>query len=220
MKRVITVAYVAWLSATAVAVLTESSAAVAPGRLGESQQLAENSPAQDVPSASIWGTVRDAVGNPVDGALVSIRGVDQTFTSSVFTGASGEYVSPPLTARGYRMWAQATGFATSRSELVLNGRPASQSFRLTPLEDIAPQLTGSEWLDILPTATAEDRRMKQILRVVCSDCHSLAVVLQNRFDEQGWRILSRAMASSSHTGWSKRSAPGTGVFAQVVGYHA
>ena len=217
MKRVITVACVAWLSATAVAVLTESPAAVAPFRLGESRQPAENAPAQDVPSASMWGTVRDAAGNPVDGALVSIRGVDQTFTTSVFTDESGEYVSPPLTARRYRMWAQATGFATSRSDLALNGGPASQSFRLTTIEDIAPQLTGSEWLDILPTATAEDRRMKQILRTVCSDCHSLAVVLQNRFDEPGWRMLVRAMAKSSHTGWRKESA---GFLSQIVDYHA
>ena len=205
MKRVITVACGGGVAAVAVAVLTACA------------------PAQDVPAAStrmsIWGTVQDAAGTPVEGAVVSIRGVDQTFTTSVFTDERGEYVSPPVTARRYRMWAQATGFATARSELALMGGPASESFTVTPIEDIAPQLTGSEWLDILPTATAEDRRMKQILRVVCSDCHSLAVVLQNRFDEPGWRMLARAMASSSHTGWSK-TEPGTGVFAKVVGYHA
>ena len=200
MNRIITLACVGWLAVAVGCAATESLQV------------------QDGP-ASVWGTVHDAAGNPVDGALVSIRGVDQTFTTSVFTDESGEYVSPPLTMRHYMMWAQATGFATSRSELVLDKGPVSQSFGLTTLEDIAPQLTGSEWLDILPTETAEDRRMKQILRVVCSDCHSLAVVLQNRFDEPGWRILSRAMASSSHTGWSQ-STSGSGVFTKVVEYHA
>ena len=200
MNRIITLACVGWLAAAVGCAATESPQV------------------QDGP-ASVWGTVHDAAGNPIDGALVSIRGVDQTFTTSVFTDESGEYVSPPLTARRYKIWAQTTGFATARSELVLDEGTVSQSFELATLEDIAPQLTGSEWLDILPTETAEDRRMKEIFRVVCSDCHSLAVVFQNRFDEQGWRIITRAMASSSHTGWSQ-SEPGTNVFAKVVGYHA
>ena len=109
--------------------------------------------------ASIWGTVQDAAGDPVDGALVSIRAVDQTFTTSVFTDESGEYVTPPLPARRYRMWAQAVGFGTARAELLLDG-PASRSFALKMLEDFTPQLTGTEWYDALPDATADDRRMK------------------------------------------------------------
>src|SRR6185369_16908470 len=83
---------------------------------------------QQQPPVSVWGTVRDSAGKPVDGAVVSIRAVDQTFSTTVFTDDSGDYVMPPLSARRYRMWAQATGFNTARSDVVLAGRPVSQSF--------------------------------------------------------------------------------------------
>src|SRR5215470_12455811 len=100
--------------------------------------LATASPAaQSAKTQSVIGTVRDAAGKPVDGALVSIRHVNQTFTTSVYTDEKGEYVTPPLAAGKYRMWAQATGFSTSRAELSLD-KPATQAFTLKTLDDIAP----------------------------------------------------------------------------------
>ena len=186
MNRILAVLLVAWalVAVTAAANSGGPSSAQQPGG----------------PGASIWGTVKDAGGEPVDGALVSIRAVDQTFTTSVFTDENGEYVSPLLPARRYRMWAQAVGFSTAHTELLLDG-PASHSFALATIEDFTPQLTGTEWLDALPVATVDDRRMKQIVRTVCSDCHSLAVVLQNQFDEQGWLSVVQRMAETGHTGW-------------------
>ena len=157
----------------------------------------------------------------MDGAVVSIRAVDQTFTTSVFTDEHGEYVTPPVTPRRYRVWAQAVGFATERAELLVSGA-SSQSFTLKPLEDFTPQLTGTEWFDALPDATNTDRRMKQIVRTACSDCHSLAVVLQNRFDEAGWRGIVQRMAEAGHTGWQGREgaqAYERRVFAQVVHHY-
>ena len=198
MNRILVVLLVvwAWVAVTAVANAGGPSSA---------QQSGEQPAAPGGAVASIWGTVRDAAGKPVDGALVSIRAVDQTFTTSVFTDESGEYVSPPLPGRRYRMWAQAVGFGTARAELRLDG-PASQPFTLKTIEDFTPQLTGTEWYDALPDATAADRRMKHIVRTACSDCHSLAVVLQNRFDEQGWRVIVQRMSETRHTGWVGRAA--------------
>ena len=219
MNRILTAFVFATVSVAVIAVVVGESVSADPGRTGAAQQVA----GQDARAASVWGTVRDAAGKPVDGALVSIRGVDQTFATSVYTDDNGEYVTPPLSARRYRMWAQTTGFGTVRAELQLDGRPASQAFTLPALDDITPQLTGAEWLDSLPAATAENRRMRQILRVSCSDCHSLAVVLQNRFDEAGWRILTRMMTETSHVGWGGRRPAGSlrrGVFALITSYHA
>src|SRR5262249_52963412 len=97
------------------------------------------------------------------------------------------------------------------------------SFTLSTLADVTPQLTGSEWLDSLPSATADDRRMNQILRVNCADCHTVALVLQNRFDEAGWRILTNMMAETSHVGWGGRRPPGamaSGTFSLLTSHHA
>jgi streptogramin lyase len=204
MKRIYTFVVVACLSAAAMTI-----AAVMPA-------------AQSAATQSVWGTVRDGAGKPVDGALVSIRSVNQTFTTSVFTDEKGEYVTPPLASGRYRMWAEATGFGTERADLTL-GKPSSQSFTLRALDDFGPQLTGTEWFDALPETAAEDKRAKQALRVICSDCHSLAVVLQNRFDENSWKMLIQDMADTAHNGWKGRdSLKQVGpfsVFKQTVLYH-
>ena len=63
---------------------------------------------------------------------------------------------------------------------------ADQAFTLHPIDDVTPQLRGPEWLAALPDETFEDRRLKEIFRVQCSECHQAGIPLQNRFDEQGW----------------------------------
>src|SRR5437899_2182407 len=80
-------------------------------------------------TASIWGGVKDAAGKPVDGALVSIKPANSTMTTHVFTDENGEYVTPPMPAQHYAMWAQAAGFATERTDVGLDG-PATKAFTL------------------------------------------------------------------------------------------
>ena len=219
MNRMIAIILCAWLLVSVAAVFSEKPAATTAAPAQVTQQDTASPQTPNTPSASIWGTVRDASGKPVEGAVVSVRAGDQLFTTSVYTDDNGEYVTPPLSARRYRMWAQAVGFATARAEVALD-RPASQLFTLEALEDFGPQLTGTEWFDSLRDTTREDRRSKQILRVLCSDCHTLAVVLQNRFDEAGWRTLIQAMSESSHTGWRPSGARSSVAFlSQLIRYH-
>jgi streptogramin lyase len=60
------------------------------------------------------------------------------------------------------------------------------------LDDYTRQVTSPEWLAALPEDTIENRRLKEIFIHSCTDCHSAAFALQNRFDESGWRaILAR-----------------------------
>ncbi len=181
-----------WVAAaTAVTVLT----AVSPAGQGQAGVVV-------AAPAGVAGTVRAQDGKPLAGATVSARRDAQTFTTSVYTDDKGEFVFPALGSGHYSVWAQATGFSVAKTELVKEERPPhALVLTLAPLEAFQPQLTGVEWLDALPDDTAAHRRMKQILRVNCSDCHSLAVVLQNRFDEQGWRAVIRSMDESFFNGW-------------------
>ena len=45
----------------------------------------------------------------------------------------------------------------------------------------------------LPEDTFEHRRMKAIFRNNCGGCHQPNFVLQNRFDEAGWRSIMDVM---------------------------
>jgi hypothetical protein len=132
---------------------------------------------------------------------MSARAVDTTFTTTVYTDERGEFFFPSLLRGKYRLWAQATGYETARAEVELDDAgPTRSAFALNPVKDSARQLRGPEWLAALPEETFEDRRMKEIFRVQCTECHQPNLPLQNRFDERGWLAIISAMEKATYWG--------------------
>lgn len=153
------------------------------------------------------GTARAASGEALAGVAISARPDGRTFTKTVFTDEKGEFFFPPFEAPfepgKYHVWAQAVGYERARVEMnVLATEPAHREFVLNTVKDLSNQLAGSEWLDALPAATHEDRRMKEIFRVNCTECHQIGLVLQNRFDERGWLAIIEVMERASYHGWT------------------
>jgi streptogramin lyase len=153
--------------------------------------------------SSLIGIIHGADGKPIEGVAVSARSTEQTFNTTVYSDARGEYVFPAGLASGtYKVWAQAVGFITDRADVKLDGsRTASRDFSLKPLADFEAQLTGSEWLAALPEDTRQHRRMKQVVYVACTGCHGLDLVFYNRFDEDGWRTIVKSMESADYRGY-------------------
>jgi streptogramin lyase len=150
----------------------------------------------------LMGAVKDAGGKPMAGVTVTLRNVAQAFSTSVHTDERGVYVFPHLDAGQYKVVAQAVGFSAARVDLALDGaHTGQQALSLRPLADYGQQLNGREWFAGLAEATPEQKRIKQILYVACTGCHSLDVVLQNRFDEKGWDIIVKAMENSFYQGY-------------------
>ncbi len=177
-------------------------------RVLPSAQASHPVPAPSPANATLTGSVVTAAGKPLDGVAVSAKAPGSTITTSVYTDARGRFVLPPLAAGRYDVWAQAVGFGTAKSTVNLAAsQRTTAALSLSPITDFSAQLTGDQWLDALPSDTREHRRMKQVLFVSCADCHSLAVVLQNRFDETGWRAIVQAMEEAAHTGWAGRLDP-------------
>ncbi len=197
--------------------------AVALGAVAGLQPRAAPAAAPQVAPPALTGVIRDSRGKPLNGVAVSARSTARTFTTSVYTDERGEYVFPQLAAGQYQLWAQAVTFATERAELKLDGqRTVSRNLNLKPLANYEAQLTGVEWFDALPEDTANRKRLKQVLYVACTGCHGLDVVLQNRFDEAGWRAILKAMQSAWYTGWRGGSdLPPTDLRweAQITRYH-
>jgi streptogramin lyase len=151
--------------------------------------------------SSLVGIVAGPDGAALAGVMVSSRADGGNVTTSVLTDAGGEYVFPPLDAGRHRIWAQATGYQTAKATVDIDrGGQARHAFALRTLDDITPQLTGSEWLAALPEATKEQRRMKAIFRTNCTACHGPTHALQNRFDENGWRAQILFMERMTGTG--------------------
>ena len=149
-------------------------------------------PATD--GTALKGNIQSASGQSLEGVAVSAREDGKTYTTSVFTDEQGAYSFPALEKGRYRVWAQTVGFQTARAELNLDGAPALRhDFKLQTLADFSKQLTGTEWFASLPEDTAENRRMKLIFRDNCTGCHTPNFVLQNRFDQAGWRKIIDVM---------------------------
>ena len=147
-----------------------------------------------LPTTGVMGTVKSADGKPMEGVAVSARAQDASFTVSVFTNQDGEYYFPSLSNGQYRIWAQAVGFDTARSEQsVAGGKKISQNFTLKPLQDFHKQLSATEWADSLPSDTPADNRMKQILHYNCSSCHITGFILAKKFDANGWGMMINYM---------------------------
>lgn len=149
------------------------------------------------PDVHLSGTTRTVDGEPLYGVAVSARAANSTMTTTVYSDEQGAYVFPALPRGHYHLWAQATGYETARAD---TAKSSDQALTLDETDDVTPQLRGPEWLAALPEETFEDRRMKEIFRVQCSECHQAGIPLQNRFDERGWRTVIGAMEKAAYRG--------------------
>ena len=163
-------------------------------------------------SSMLSGTIRSASGEALGGVPVSARPDGKTFTKTVFTDERGEYYFPPFDAPfapgKYQVWAQAVGFERTTVDLEIGAAGvAKRELVLNTIQDFTNQLSGGEWLDSLPAETHEDRRIKEIFRVNCVECHQPGLVLQNRFDEQGWLAIIEVMERATYHGWPGMAGP-------------
>jgi streptogramin lyase len=136
----------------------------------------------------LTGIVTSASGEALGGATVSATAAGSTITTSVFTDEQGHYYFPPMPAGKYRVWAQAVTFDTGRSDVDLTAI-RHRDFKLAPLKDFTSQLTGDVIVASLPEVTADDARLKRIVRNNCTGCHTPNFPLQHKFDEKGWTAI-------------------------------
>jgi streptogramin lyase len=149
--------------------------------------------------ALLNGTIKTPDGKPVDGVTVSAKPDGGTVTTTVFTDENGQYYFPPLPAGHYRVWAQALGFQTAKSDVDLAAN-RKQDLSLAPMNDAEAtfrQLPGNLVLDALPAGTPEQARMQRIVRTVCTGCHTPSYPLQHRFDEAGWNAIIELMKNAN-----------------------
>ena len=156
-----------------------------------------------VPNPSVLGFVHSSDGKNVEGIGVSARKNGATFTTTVYTDESGKFWFPPMPAGQYKLWAQAVGFETYKTDVTISdGSEATASLTLRPLADFHKQLSGTEWAESLPEDTPDDRRMKTVFINNCSGCHQVSFLLQNRFDVAGWGTVITLMEKMQSIGYA------------------
>jgi virginiamycin B lyase len=148
------------------------------------------------------GTIASASGEKIGGVTVSAKAEGSVTTTTVYTDEAGEYYFPPLPAGKYKVWAQAISFETAKGDVDLSAA-RKQNFTLSPLADVnrqVRQLPGDIIYASLPEETAQDSRMKTLVKNNCTGCHTLSYILQHRFDEDGWSKIIELMKNVNVSG--------------------
>jgi streptogramin lyase len=114
------------------------------------------------------------------------------------------------------VWAQAVGYETARTALVLNGAAAHWNGSLTTRRDFELQLPADRWLDALPEDTTENRRMKEVFRLACNGCHTYGFTLATRFDRKGWNNILTVMSRMGAYGYGDPAAASKGMPSPVI----
>src|SRR5207302_10388511 len=113
--------------------------------------------------AVLSGSVSESHGGKMAGVAVSAKPTGGTITTTVYTDEAGHYTLTPLPAGKYRVWAQALGYGTAKSEVDLSAS-TKRNFELeamTDAEQVIQQLPGHLVLDALPEATEPARASDQ-----------------------------------------------------------
>lgn len=141
------------------------------------------------------GTITSAAGTPLEGIVVSAHVDGESITTSVYTGADGRYVFPPLKSTRYKVWAQAIGVQRAEGVADLGSGTQRVDFKMKDTTDLIPQLSGYQVMAALPEDTVAHRRGKAIFQKTCTYCHETSTALRDRFDQHGWETIVSVMAN-------------------------
>ena len=136
--------------------------------------------------AALTGIVSSDAQAPMEGVLVNAKRLSGTITVSVVSDENGRYNFPAarLTSGTYQLTVRAVGFVAANAPITVNVGVGTvkTDIRLNKTSDLAPQLSDVEWLMSIP-GTYEQ---KQNLFINCAFCHTLAPVMNSRYDAAAW----------------------------------
>ena len=150
-------------------------------------------------TGTVTGTIQNAEGLPLAGAMVHFLKQSPMVRTTVITNGKG-YFTVALAPDSFQVSAGIRSYATAQPEnpiVVEIGKDQEVNLILKRLEDplaLEAQINGAELLSAIPS---HDRR-ELIHR--CVGCHSLGVVGGQRHSEEVWRTIVRRMSGQHPTG--------------------
>ena len=145
-------------------------------------------PAPDPNFGILTGTIRDAAGSPVAGALVKVNGTDTGLSYMVVSQGDGAYTTPKLLPGDYSVQAFGGTNWNNSSDTVSVGRGqvVQVDREMNSVRNIPPpitRLTNLDYVELMPEGDA-----KKIIAARCTMCHGLDRVVPARKAPQSWQI--------------------------------
>lgn len=148
--------------------------------------------AQD--AIALTGMVISAQEGAMEGVLVTAKRTGSTIATTVVTDAQGRYRFPRarLEPGQYALRIRATGYELDGAGTVTIavGQTATADLKLRPADDVAAQLSNTEWLMSIPGTDAQKGSIRG-----CAHCHTLERVMRSRHDADAWMAVLERMGT-------------------------
>jgi virginiamycin B lyase len=116
------------------------------------------------------GTIADAQGAPLGGVSITAADAALHRSVSVFSAADGSFHFPSLPPAAYQLQAKRIGYATGTQDLAAQRGPATATFALSTVADIADQLPASYYLSAIHWPS---QHVKGDFVRTCANCHQI-----------------------------------------------
>jgi virginiamycin B lyase len=148
----------------------------------------------DVPNVALTGRVMSSQEGAMEGVLVSAQQTGSPISVTVVTNQAGRYSFPAdrLAPGHYALRIRAIGYeldGPSGADVAAKGT-VTADLALRKVDDIASQLTSTEWLISMPGAPEQKRPL-----IECMSCHTLERVVRSKFTADEFVGVLKRMAN-------------------------
>jgi streptogramin lyase len=157
-------------------------------------------------SADLHGHVTSAEEGAMEGVLVSAQKLGSPITVTVVSDRTGHFELPgtKLTPGRYALRIRAIGYELDQPQFAdfSAGIGTAIDLRLRKADDLAGQLTSTEWLMSMP-GTAEQKRPL----IECMSCHTLERVVRSKYTADEFVPILKRMANYANNSTMARVQP-------------
>ena len=129
--------------------------------------------------SALTGLVSSTEEGPMEGVLVTAKKADSVINITVVTDEKGHYAFPQskLEPGKYSLKVRAVGYDADVTDPleVAAGKPATADLKLHKTQNLAAQITNSEWMSSIPTG---DKQKAFLLN--CVQCHTVERILRSK----------------------------------------
>ena len=144
--------------------------------------------------AALAGQVSSSEEGPMEGVLVTAKKTGTVINITVVSDAKGRYSFPrtKLEPGSYTIKTRAVGYDLDDSGAIEvgSGKAASADLKLHKTQNLASQLTNSEWLQSMPN---DDQEKDFLLN--CVQCHTLERILRSKHTEEEFMKVMQRMGT-------------------------
>ena len=159
--------------------------------------------ALDLRPPSLTGHVASSNEGTMEGVLISAQRDGSPISVTVISGADGRFTFPAdrVPPGHYALRARAIGYELGSPAYadVAAGAPSAVDLTLRKVDNIAAQLTSTEWLLSMP-GTAEQKRPL----IECMSCHTLERVVRSQFTANEFVGVLKRMANYANNSTTQR----------------